>query len=160
FIGPLRLERKKTRRRRTRQLVAEALGAIRALDAGSAHHEHGELARVGINTGEAPPLRAESLELYTDRASAYAAICASIEAATHHVHLEYYIWEPDHFGCRLIELLAKRAKDGVRVRLLLDAVGSRRLRRRHLDQLRDANAEVAWFNPVTLRILRGRRADF
>src|SRR5215470_17243847 len=160
FIGPLRLERKKTRRRRTRQLVAEALGAIRALDADSSHGEHAELARVGINTGEAPPLRADSLELYTDGASAYAAIVAAIEAAAHHVHLEYYIWEPDHFGCRLLELLAKRAKEGVRVRLLLDAVGSHRLRRRHLHLLRDAGAECAWFNEVTLRVFRGRRADF
>src|SRR5215475_12716161 len=160
FIGPLRLERKKVRRRRTRQLVAEALGAIRALDADPAHHEHAELARVGINTGEAPPLRAESLELYTDGASAYAAIVAAVEAARHHVHMEYYIWEPDRFGCRLLELLAKRAKDGVHVRILVDAVVSHRLRRRHLDQLRDAGAEIAWFNPVTLRVFRGRRADF
>lgn len=160
FIGPLRLERKKTRRRRTRKLVAEALGTMRVLDADSAHHEHGELARVGINSGEAPPLRAESLELYTEGAAAYAAIVAAIEAAKHHVHLEYYIWEPDHFGCRLLELLAKRAADGVHVRLLVDAVGAHRLRHRHLARLRDSGAEVAFFNPVSLRIFRGRRADF
>jgi cardiolipin synthase len=160
FIGPMRLERKKVRRRRTRQLVAEATGAFAAIEAQSHEHDHAALAQVGVSVGEAPPLRAESLDLYTDGASAYAAIVEAIEAARHHVHLEYYIWEPDHFGLRLLELLARRARGGIRVRLLLDAVGSHHLRRRHLAGLRQAGAEVAWFNPVRLRVFRSRRADF
>jgi len=44
--------------------------------------------------------------------------------------------------------------------MLVDFLGSLKLKRRHLRALRDAGAEVAWFNPVTLRIFRGRRADF
>src|SRR5262249_28652657 len=160
FIGPLRLERKKVRRRRTRQLVAEALGAFAAIEAESHDHDHAELARVGVSVGEAPPLRADEIDLYTDGASAYAATGAAVEAATHHVHLEYYIWEPDHFGTRLLGLLEKKARGGVRVRLLLDALGSHHIHKRHLAALRAAGAETAWFNPVTLRVFRGRRADF
>src|SRR5262249_59441657 len=63
-------------------------------------------------------------------------------------------------GCRLLQHLGERAKQGVKVRLLVDAVGSHRLRHHHLDRLRASGAEVAWFNPVRLRIFRYRRADF
>jgi cardiolipin synthase len=159
FIGPLRLERKKTRRRRTRALVAEALGAMASIEA-EGDADHAELARVGIGAGEAPPLRAESIELYTEGEATYAAILDAIEKATHHVHLEYYIWEPDRIGLRLLDALARRARDGVEVRLLVDAIGAGRLRRRHLVPLTQAGGRAAFFNPVTLRVLRGRRADF
>lgn len=160
FIGPMRLERKKTRRRRTRKRVAEALGALAQIKAESVDPDLAELARVGISAGEAPPLCADAIDLYTDGASAYAAIARAIDEARHHVHLEYYIWEPDRVGLRLLELLARKAQQGVRVRLLLDALGSHHLRRRHLEPLIRAGGEVAWFNKVTLRFFRRRRADF
>lgn len=160
FIGPLRLERKKLRRRRTRAQVSEALGSLAKIQAETGDHEYAELARVGMNTGEAPPLRADAVELYTEGAAAYAAILDAIAAAKDHAHLEYYIWEPDGIGLRVIAALAARARAGVRVRMLVDGMGARGLKRRHLAPLRDAGGEVAWFNPVSLRTLRGRRADF
>src|SRR5262249_52733884 len=39
-------------------------------------------------------------------------------------------------------------------------LGSLKLKRRHLAPLRAAGAEIAWFNPVSMRLFRGRRADF
>jgi cardiolipin synthase len=160
FIGPLRLERKKLRRRRTRALLSEALGSLAKIEKETGDHEYAELARVGMNIGEAPPLRADALELYTEGAPAYEAILAAIAAAKDHVHLEYYIWEPDGIGLRLIAALAEKARAGVRVRMLVDGMGARGLKRRHLAPLREAGGMVAWFNPVSLRTLRGRRADF
>jgi cardiolipin synthase len=161
FIGPLRFDRKKRKWRRSRSQVREALGAVAAIESDSGDHDHAEIASVGIASGEAPPLRAGSVELFTEGAPAYAAILAAIEEARHHVHLEYYIWEPDGFGLRLLEALTRRARAGVKVRVLVDALGSMHLRKRHLEPLRQAGGELAWFNPVSLRVLRGgRRADF
>jgi len=48
----------------------------------------------------------------------------AIDAATHHVHMEYYIWEPDWVGTRFRDLLTEAAKRGVEVRILYDSVGS------------------------------------
>jgi cardiolipin synthase len=74
------------------------------------------------------------------------------------VHLEYYIFEPDQTGQAVLEALAERARDGVAVRLLLDALGSSRLlSRRHrpkLDMLRSAGAEIAVFHRRRLDHLR------
>jgi cardiolipin synthase A/B len=158
LIGPLRLERHRRRRLISKRIVDEGARGLAALDATAADHH--QLAMVSIRLGGAPPLRAESVELYFDGVSAYDAILAAVAAARNHVHLEYYIWEPDTIGTRLRDLLVERAKAGITVRLLLDGTGSMHIRRKFLRPLRDAGAQVAWFNPVHLRTLRRRRADF
>ncbi|HEY6105284.1 MAG TPA: cardiolipin synthase, partial [Anaeromyxobacteraceae bacterium] len=72
------------------------------------------------------------------------------------VHCEYYIFEPDRAGTRIRDALAERARAGVKVRLLVDAVGSSRLGRRFLEPLRRAGGQVARFNrPLLGRALRG-----
>src|SRR5262245_43597037 len=146
FLGPLRLTRKRLRRHAGRRLVADAVTALQEVRAVS--RDDWQVARVPLAMRESPPLHADAVELYVDGASTYAAIFAAIEAARHHVHLEYYIFEPDSVGTRLRDLLAKKALQGVTVRLLVDGAGSSRLGRRFLRPLREAGAEVAWFNPV------------
>lgn len=158
LIGPLRLERKKLRRVAARTVVHEALHAVAQIEATSP--EDVQLAMVPLRAGEAAPLRAERLEIYVDGAAAYRAIGEAIEQARHHVHLEYYIWEPDRIGTRLRDQLAARARAGLEVRLIADGTGCNHLGRNFLRPLRDAGAEIAWFNPLTLRRLRRRRADF
>jgi len=158
LLGPLRLQRKQLKRQVGRRIVEDALGAMEVIR--TAGHDHLQLARVPIAMGEPPPLHADSLELYVDGAAAYAAIIREIEAARHHVHLEYYIFEPDQIGTRLRDLLVAKARAGVAVRLLVDGSGSSHLSKRFLRPLREAGAEVAWFNPISIRWLRTRRVDF
>jgi cardiolipin synthase len=158
LIGPLRLERKRLRRRISRAAVGEATGAMTKIQEGTGEDVH--IARVAIGLSHTPPLPAERVHLFLDGRSTYASITEAIEAARHHVHLEYYIYEPDRTGTRLRDLLAGKARAGVKVRLLVDGTGSARLGRRFLRPLQDAGVEVARFNPVSLRWIRTRRVDF
>jgi cardiolipin synthase A/B len=158
FIGPLRLERKRLQRSISRRAVQEVLASHAVLSEQA--EEHQQLARVAIALGEASPLRAEDVELYFDGDSAYAAILAAVAAAQHHVHLEYYIWEPDKIGTELRDALVARAKSGVQVRMIVDATGSNNLKNAWFAPLREAGVEVALFNPIRLRSLRVRRPDF
>lgn len=157
-IGPMRLERKKVKRTASKKAVAEALTAL--AEVGEDSQEHLQLARVAIQLGESSPLRAQHVDVYLDGASAYDAILEAVAAATHHIHLEYYIWEPDQIGTQLRDALIERARAGVKVRMIVDGTGSSGLKRRFLRPLRDASVEVAWFNPLKLRFLRMRRPDF
>jgi cardiolipin synthase len=157
IIGPLRIRRRRRKRTISARLVDEGVRGLAKLDDDAVHHQ---LAMVSIGLGGPPPLLAESVELYFDGASAYAAIFDAVRAATDHVHAAYYIWEPDTIGTQLRDLLIEKAKAGVRVRVLLDGTGSSDLHRKWLAPLRASGAEVAWFNPIRLRSLRGRRADF
>ncbi len=158
LIGPQRLERKKLRRISGRRVVEHAMSALGEIQAHS--RDDLQLALVPVRLGEAPPMRADRVEVYLDGVSAFRAIADAIDQARHHVHLEYYIWEPDQIGRRLRDQLVERARAGVEVRMILDGTGCNNLRRGFLRPLRDAGVEVAWFNPVSLRRLRRRRADF
>src|SRR5690606_32754317 len=84
-------------------------------------------------------------------AATYDALLAAVAEAREHVHLEYYIYLPDRTGTALRDALVERARAGVQVRLLLDAVGSGKVSRRFLQPLVDAGGEVAWFHPMRLR---------
>jgi len=157
-IGPLRLERKRLKRNLSRRAVQEVLAAHAVLAEHEAEHQ--QLALVAIGLGESSPLFAEDVQLYFDGDTAYAAILEAVAAAKHHVHVEYYIWEPDQIGTELRDALIARAKAGVQVRMIVDGTGSSNLGRRWLAPLRAAGVELALFNPIRLRIVRTRRPDF
>jgi cardiolipin synthase len=71
-----------------------------------------------------------------------------IEEARDHIHAQFFILDVDVVGKRFIHALASRARAGVRVRLLLDAVGSWRALRQIVRPLRKAGGEVAEFLPA------------
>jgi cardiolipin synthase len=60
------------------------------------------------------------------------------------IALECYIFHPGHTADVFISALSERARAGVTVRILLDSIGSRKMRKRHLRRLTDAGCDVAW----------------
>ncbi len=67
---------------------------------------------------------APSEDLFFDGDSYFEALLASIAAARHSVHFETYIFENGPLGTRMITALIAAAQRGVRVRLLIDGIGS------------------------------------
>lgn len=145
LLGPQKIQRQRLRRGRSRSGLEQFAGTP------SGDSPCLELARLGQATTGLPPSTALTADWLVDGHATYEALLQAIAAAQHHVHLEYYIWNPDRTGLRLRDALAERARAGVSVRLLLDAVGSGRMRRRHLQPLLDAGAEVGWFHPTRFR---------
>lgn len=96
-----------------------------------------------------PPTGANSVEIYHDRgADSWQALLDAIAAATHHVHLEYFIFRADRSGEELALLLMEKARNGVCCRLLLDHLGSWDLPLSFVERLRSSGVKVAWFMPV------------
>ena len=158
LIGPMRLERKRLRRRAGRLAIEEATGAMARLR--EVALEDVQVASVPMALAQPPPMPASAAALYFDGADAYAAILDAVAAAKHHVHLEYYIWEPDRIGTRLRDALIAKARAGVQVRMLVDGTGSSRLGRKFLRELTGAGVEFARFNPMRLRFIKRPRIDF
>ena len=92
------------------------------------------------------PIPGNLITHHPDSARALSAMVAMIAEAREWVHLENYIIRDDATGRRFGDQLAERAADGVRVRLLYDALGSRKTSRAYWDRLRRAGAEVRPFN--------------
>lgn len=78
----------------------------------------------------------------------YPAMLEAIAAAQQSVTLEQYIMWAGETADRFAEVMAERARAGVSVKLLLDAVGSSTLGDRALQVLKDAGCEVAWYNRI------------
>src|SRR5688572_9210729 len=102
------------------------------------------------------------LHALADPHDAFAARLALADAAQRGLDVQYYIWNKDMTGRVLLERLFRAADRGVRVRLLLDDVGTRPSDEVLLAIDSHPNIEVRMFNPVALRSLRtlGLVTDF
>ncbi len=74
----------------------------------------------------------------------------AIEASRSSVRLESYIYAGGPVGQKFREALVRAQQRGVRVRVLLDALGSMGLPYHFWDELISAGGEVRWFNPAAL----------
>jgi cardiolipin synthase len=108
--------------------------------------------------GHLQTLDGNAVELLPDYDGAIARLIADIDAATHHVHLLYYIFADDPTGNRVADALVRARGRGVDCRLLMDGVASRRSARRLAPRLRGAGVEVTFLLPVGL--LRRSTARF
>jgi cardiolipin synthase len=149
LLGPQRIVRQRLRRVRSRVRDGERSDSSTSLQG---HTETLELSRVATKATGIGPSHARKVELLIDGHAKYTRLLADIAQAQHHVHLEYYIFTPDTSGRALRDALIACARRGVRVRLLLDAIGSAKAPRRFFAELEAAGGELAWFHPT--RFLR------
>lgn len=84
------------------------------------------------------------------------ALFNDIEKAEHHIHLEYFSIHNDETGEKLNRLLTKKALQGVKVRLIYDAVGTWRIKKKFWNELKDAGGEVYAFLPVFVPVLSSK----
>ncbi|TCK68924.1 cardiolipin synthase [Winogradskyella wandonensis] len=70
-----------------------------------------------------------------------------IEDAEHHIHLEYFIVKDDEFGTKFLNILCKKAKEGLQVKLIMDDVGSD-VSNKSIAKLKESGVEVYKFMPV------------
>lgn len=95
----------------------------------------------------ARPVPGNAVNLLIDGPRAYDVMFDVIAGARRHLHFENYIFRSDRIGWRFADALAARAKEGVKVRVLYDWLGSFATRRKLWRFLRDAGVEVRAFNP-------------
>ena len=117
---------------------------------------HADLGDLALKVNAFPVSSGNAVTLYQDTQQAFDAIIAAVESARHHVHMEYFIFRGDATGKQVLELLTAKARAGVQVRLLYDAMGGLKLRRRLLKPLRAAGGKVDTFLPVTILPFRFR----
>lgn len=153
-IGPRRLHRKRLRHAKSRRLVR----GDKPTKLGVRAHElpwKDQLVTLVTNASGAPLATCREVTVFTSGAACFDAIGEAIAAAKHHVHVEYYIFRDDVTGRRVRDALIERANAGVKVRVLVDALGSP-LGYSFLRPLRDAHIEIARFNPLMFGSLRPR----
>src|SRR5262245_12888575 len=109
------------------------------------------LARHLAQTEEAldgPLVQGNEGRLLVDGPATHRAMFEAIGRARNHVNLQTYILEPDGPGERLADLLIRKRREGVKVNILYDSVGSMQTPPAYFDRLREAGIAVCEFNPV------------
>lgn len=105
-----------------------------------------QLVNLIARTTSYPVSTATGYKFFSDGANTYDDMIASINRATDHVHMEYYIYDPDETGTLIRDALIQKAKEGIRVRVLLDALGSFYANQAYFKDLTDAGGEVHYFH--------------
>ncbi len=82
----------------------------------------------------------------------FIAVFDAIDRARDHIHLEYFIVKDDETGQELKNRLIRKAGEGVNIRFLVDGLGSRKLGKEYLRELRNAGIDLAKFMPLTLPV--------
>ena len=114
---------------------------------------HRRLFSLAEKLGNSPVSFASKTRILTNGTETYTSILKQLRKAKHHIHLEYYIVRDDDSGGMLKDILIQKAKEGVQVRFLYDAVGCWSLARPYIDELRNSGVEIIPFGPIHLPFL-------
>lgn len=111
---------------------------------------------MNLSSGQSLYTQDNKVEIFTEGNSKFESLLQAIGEAKHHIHLVYYIVKNDGLGGRLLEALAAKAREGVKVRFLYDQIGSSGLSRRFFRPLVEAGGNVAAFFPSKIPYLNFR----
>ncbi len=112
----------------------------------SLNHFQGLATMVARGDPDSVPTPGNAVQYFIDGKEMFALLSRDLQNARDHIHFQFYQVKNDRLGREILEILARKAKSGVRVRILLDAWGSRRMGSL-LPLLRDSGVLLEFFYP-------------
>lgn len=97
--------------------------------------------------------RHTSTKLLVNGEAKFETVLQDIERATHHIHLQYYLFRTDEISLKIRDALIKRANENVTVRFLYDGLGSQEINEAFIEPLRESRVHVQAFDPVVHPLL-------
>lgn len=93
------------------------------------------------------------ISVLTDGCHKFDSLIKDLKAAKQSINIMYFIVKNDSMGRLLIDTLTRKAGEGVEVRLLIDAMGSRQISRKTLEPFKQAGGQYAFFFPPMFKYL-------
>lgn len=119
-------------------------------------HQNAELARMLIKTNDSFITMDNEVRYINEGDEFFKVLFEEISKAKRFIHVEMYIIRNDELGKKLVHELAVKAKAGVEVRLLYDAVGCHKLPRKFFKELKQAGGKTAEYFPSWIRSFNTR----
>ena len=97
-----------------------------------------------LNTGIFPFTINNNIEIYVDGNEKFYNLIKDIRNAKDHIHLEYFIIKDSEIGCKIKKELIKKAREGVKIRIIYDDVGCWRFwfHRKFFKEMKEAKIEI------------------
>jgi cardiolipin synthase A/B len=92
--------------------------------------------------------RGNCYDVLTNGDEIFPSMLDAIENARRRINFETYVYDSGELADRFTDALDRAARRGVRVTLVVDAVGAGAMKRTHINRLRHAGARVLTFNPT------------
>jgi cardiolipin synthase A/B len=89
-----------------------------------------------------------AIEMLRNGVQIFPAMLAAIRGAKKTINVEFYIYWDGEIGRQFAQALAERCRAGVKVNVILDAVGSGPMSRDLVDFMRRNGVSVEWYHPI------------
>lgn len=100
------------------------------------------------NVSDALPLDASHCEIFTVGDDMLQSLLSAMENATNHIHVQFYIFEEDAIGNIVKDVLIKKAREGVKVRVIYDHVGCWSVKHEFYEEMEREGVEIYPFRKV------------
>lgn len=101
---------------------------------------------LGLRNSPSSSVGYNHIEIYTKGVDKFDALFLAMEQAKHHIHVNYYIIKDDNLGQEMLEVLTRKALEGIEVRIIYDAMGCRKLPRDFFSKLEKAGGKACKFS--------------
>lgn len=118
--------------------------------------QNAELSSMLVRDLGSPLTSGNKVTLLKNGENKFPEVLTSIKNASHHIHLEYYIYECDDTGMSIIELLIEKAKQGVQVRFIYDDFGSPSIKSPLEKRMEAAGIKIFAFHKIKFYLLANR----
>jgi cardiolipin synthase len=105
------------------------------------------LTSIAGSTG-APFIPGNRIDILNNGDEFFPSMLEAVSGAQASITMEAYIYWAGEIGRKFADALADRARAGVRVKLLLDAIGSSDIGDDIIKTLEEAGCQIAWYNPI------------
>ncbi|ASM35384.1 Cardiolipin synthase [Campylobacter sputorum subsp. bubulus] len=96
-----------------------------------------------------------SYKIYYNGKDAFSSLINDILNAKKSIYMQYYIWHSDKLGTRIKDILVKKAKEGLEIKLIFDGLGSfRTISKAYRNELKQAGVEFLYFLDIKTSILK------
>lgn len=114
------------------------------------------IAKLAYNNSGAVLCANNNVKIYTNATLLFDDIEKAILEAQKHINIEYYIFNSDKIGTRIMDALKKKAQEGVEIRMIVDDVGSIKLKKKDIKSLIAHGIQVMSFLEVRLPYINSR----
>lgn len=107
--------------------------------------DHQQILQLSQRLARTPISFSTETKVLTNGEETFSALLPELRKARHHIHMEYYIYRSDEIGTEIKNILIQKAREGVSVRFMVDAVGSLQLPPSFLNEMQEAGVRTAVF---------------
>lgn len=119
-------------------------------------YKYDDLINLNLKSDQSIFTTDNNIEVYYWGDEKFEALLKDIDNAKTSIEIQYYIFKNDQIGMKVLDALTRKAREGVRVRLLIDGVGGRFVDDKDLHELKQAGGQVSFFFPTVMKIVNFR----